>query len=230
MTSTWTPKQLKPESSLTALSSLQGIHLADHPAAFCRWKRAMDIGGALIGLGLTALIFPIVALAIYLEDPGPILYSQVRCGLKGRSFAIWKFRSMVVNADQLQHLVTNQAQGNMFKNRCDPRVTKVGAFLRKTSLDEFPQFWNVLRGEMSLVGTRPPTVGEVLQYRRHHWERLRVKPGITGEWQINGRSSVSDFEEVVALDISYQRKWSILYDILVVIKTLGVIFNRSGAY
>lgn len=202
---------------------------AVHPAALSRAKRLVDILGACVGLAVVALLLPAIALAIRLDSPGPIFYSQVRCGLNGKTFSIWKFRSMVSEADQLQHLVTNQAKGNIFKNSHDPRVTRVGRVLRKTSLDEFPQFWNVLRGEMSLVGTRPPTVKEVMQYRQHHWDRLRVKPGITGEWQVNGRSTVSDFEQVVALDLDYQRKWSLVYDMLLMVKTVGVVFTRRGA-
>lgn len=200
-----------------------------HPASISRLKRAIDIVGALVGLLLTLLLLPAIALAIRLDSPGPIFYSQVRCGLNAKTFSIWKFRSMVTEADQLQHLVTNQAKGNIFKNSNDPRVTRVGCFLRKTSLDEFPQFWNVLRGEMSLVGTRPPTVKEVMQYRAHHWERLRVKPGITGEWQVRGRSTVLDFEQVVALDLDYQQKWSVLYDMLLIVETLGAVLTRRGA-
>ncbi len=231
MTSTW--------SSRTSLSSplplvesetdIVAVPLSLHPSAASRWKRALDIIGALAGLAITAMLFPLIALAIRLEGPGPILYRQMRCGLRGQVFSIWKFRSMVADAEKLQHLVTNQAEGNMFKNSNDPRITRVGRFLRKTSLDEFPQFWNVLMGQMSLVGTRPPTVSEVMQYRRHHWDRLKVKPGITGEWQVHGRSCISDFEAVVALDLKYQHKWSVVYDILLIIKTLGVVFTSRGA-
>lgn len=205
------------------------VPLSVHPSAVSRSKRALDILGASAGLLMTGLLFPVIALAIRAEGPGPILYRQMRCGLRGQVFPIWKFRSMVADAEKLQHLVTNQAEGNMFKNVNDPRITRVGRFLRKTSLDEFPQFWNVLVGHMSLVGTRPPTVSEVMQYRRHHWDRLKVKPGITGEWQVHGRSCVSDFEEVVALDLKYQRKWTVLYDILLIIKTVGVVFTSRGA-
>lgn len=137
---------------------------------------------------------------------------------------------MVANADQLKHLVVNEAKGNIFKNSNDPRITRVGRFLRRTSLDELPQFWNVLMGEMSLVGTRPPTLDEVATYKHHHWERLHVKPGITGEWQANGRSTVTDFEEIVKLDIAYQRKWSIAYDLWLILKTIWTVLNRSGAF
>ena len=137
---------------------------------------------------------------------------------------------MVTNAGQLQHLVNNQATGAFFKCDVDPRVTKVGRFLRKTSLDELPQFWNILRGDMSLVGTRPPTDAEVTQYQSCEWQRLDVKPGLTGVWQVSGRSMVRSFAEVVALDLKYQRYWSVAYDLKIILKTVRVIFSkRSGA-
>jgi lipopolysaccharide/colanic/teichoic acid biosynthesis glycosyltransferase len=201
-----------------------------HPSVYSRTKRAIDILGALVGLVITALVTIPVAIAVLFDNPGPIFYSQVRCGLDGRTFRIWKFRSMVVQADNLKHLVNNEAKGSIFKNRNDPRVTRVGKFLRRTSLDELPQFWNVLKGDMSLVGTRPPTVGEVMQYKRHHFQRLWVKPGITGEWQANGRSTVEDFEDIVKMDIAYQEKWSIAYDLHLIIKTILVVLHKDGAY
>jgi len=189
----------------------------------------IDILGAVAGLGITAVVAIPVALALALDNPGPIFYSQTRCGLNGRPFRIWKFRSMVVGAEQLKDRVNNEASGHIFKNQNDPRITRVGRFLRRTSLDELPQFWNVLLGEMSLVGTRPPTKDEVMHYSSHHWERLNVKPGITGEWQTNGRSSIKDFEDIVRLDLDYQSKWSITYDISLLLKTLSVLINKSGA-
>ncbi len=201
-----------------------------HPSATSKTKRLIDIVGALIGLMLTALLSIPIAIAIQLDNPGPVFYRQLRCGLNGCTFRIWKFRSMVTDADQLKHLVHNEAKGNIFKNRNDPRVTRVGRFLRRTSLDELPQFLNVLQGDMSLVGTRPPTVNEVTQYQHQHYQRLAVKPGITGEWQANGRSSVEDFEEIVRLDVTYQQKWSIAYDIALILKTIYAVFNSNGAY
>jgi lipopolysaccharide/colanic/teichoic acid biosynthesis glycosyltransferase len=201
-----------------------------HPSAFCKIKRLIDIVGAIVGLGITLIVGIPIAIAIFLDNPGPLLYSQIRCGVQGRPFRMWKFRSMVVDADRLKHLVPNQAKGHIFKNRNDPRITRVGQFLRRTSLDELPQFWNVLMGDMSLVGTRPPTVDEVRQYRPHHHQRLQVKPGMTGEWQVNGRSGIEDFEDIVALDLEYQRKWSLSYDLLLIFKTFYVIFNKHGAY
>lgn len=200
-----------------------------HQSTKCKIKRLIDILGALVGLSIIAIAIIPLALAIYFDNPGPIFYSQMRCGLKGKTFRIWKFRSMVVNAEQLQHLVSNQAKGNIFKNDNDPRVTCVGRFLRRTSLDELPQFWNVLKGEMSLVGTRPPTVKEVKEYQKHHFQRLNVKPGITGEWQANGRSTVTDFEDVVRLDIAYQHKWSVVYDIQLVFQTIWGVLRKDGA-
>lgn len=202
-----------------------------HPSVKSKTKRLIDIIGALVGLTLTCLIAIFVEVAMVASDPGPLFYSQIRCGLNGRPFRLWKFRSMVVGADKLKHLIPNEASGQIFfKNKNDPRITRLGKFLRQTSLDEFPQFWNVLIGNMSLVGTRPPTFDEVKYYQNHHWERLKVKPGITGEWQVNGRSKIKDFEEIVSLDINYQCKWSVLYDLKLIFKTVQIVLNRSGAY
>lgn len=200
-----------------------------HPSLSHPVKRLIDIAGALVGLSATALIAVPVAIAIQLDNPGPIFYKQVRCGYRGQRFYIWKFRSMVTNAEQLQHLIQNEAEGLIFKNRQDPRVTKVGRFLRRTSLDEFPQFWNVLKGEMSLVGTRPPTQKEVDLYDDHHWQRLEVKPGITGEWQARGRSEVLDFEDIVRMDVRYQRRWSVAYDLQLIWETVLAVAKRKGA-
>lgn len=201
-----------------------------HASVTSKAKRLIDIAGALVGLAITAVASVPIAIAIQLDNPGPIFYSQTRCGLNGRPFRIWKFRSMVTNADQIKHLVSNEAKGLIFKNRNDPRITKVGRFLRRTSLDELPQFWNVLKGEMSLVGTRPPTLDEVDEYEPHHHQRLQVKPGITGEWQANGRSSVEDFEEIVQMDIAYQQKWTVTYDLVLIFKTIKAVLFKDGAY
>ena len=216
-------------SNLTPVVPPQEHAAAVHASVHHKGKRALDILGALVGLGITAAIFIPLAIAIYLDNPGPILYSQRRCGAQGKPFYIWKFRSMVKDADRLKHLIKNEAKGHIFKNEKDPRITRVGRFIRRTSLDELPQFWNVLLGDMSLVGTRPPTVEEVQQYEPHHWERLKVKPGMTGEWQVKGRSSVKDFEDIVALDVAYQKHWSLLYDIQLILRTIWVVFNKSGA-
>ncbi|MGK7901230.1 MAG: sugar transferase [Hormoscilla sp.] len=200
-----------------------------HPSVDSLPKRLLDIIGSLVGLLILAAVFGPVAIAIKLDSPGPIFYSQKRYGLYGRPFTIWKFRSMVADAEARKGQVANEASGLMFKNASDPRVTRVGRFLRRSSLDEFPQFWNVLMGEMSLVGTRPPSADEVIHYSQYHWQRLNVKPGITGEWQVNGRSQVKDFEAVVELDLRYQRVWQPWYDLAIVAKTIYVVFARIGA-
>jgi anti-anti-sigma factor len=202
--------------------------LSTHPSVTSSAKRAMDILGAVIGLGLTAVVAVPIAIAIKLDDGGPIFFSQTRCSLMGRRFRIWKFRSMVVNAEQLKKNIANQVEGPLFKNPRDPRITRVGHFLRKTSLDEFPQFWNVLKGEMSLVGTRPPLPDELEQYDVPEWQRLDVKPGMTGEWQVNGRSNIKRFEDVIQLDLKYQRHWNLMYDIKLILKTVWVIFSKSS--
>lgn len=205
-------------------------HQEQHPSLTSKPKRWIDIVGACIGLCITSILFFPIAVAISINSKGPILYSQTRCGLNGERFRIWKFRSMVSNADHQKHLIKNEASGHIFKNRNDPRVTTVGQFLRKTSLDELPQFWNVLRGEMSLVGTRPPTPDEVKYYTNRHYRRLLVKPGITGEWQANGRSSVDDFDDIVTMDLRYQTKWSVMYDLSLILRTIQVVVIRKGAY
>lgn len=200
-----------------------------HPSVVSRGKRILDILGAIVGLTLTGMmVFPI-AIAMWLDDPGAIFYSQTRCGLEGKPFKIWKFRSMIANADKQKHLVENQATGLIFKNENDPRITKVGRFLRRTSLDEFPQFWNVLKGDMSLVGTRPPTTDEVAMYESHHFQRLKVKPGITGEWQVRGRSEVLNFEDIVQMDLDYQKRWSFFYDLSLLFHTVAIVLARKGA-
>ncbi len=200
-----------------------------HRSVTSKVKRSIDILGSLLGLAIAAAVAVPLAVAMLLESPGPLLYSQVRCGLKGRHFRMWKFRSMIVDAEKFKHLVTNQAKGHTFKNENDPRITRVGRFLRSTSLDELPQFWNVLAGDMSLVGTRPPISYEIAGYNEFHWQRLNVKPGITGEWQVNGRSGVKDFEDIVHMDLDYQRKWSIFYDINLICQTIWVVLSRKGA-
>lgn len=200
-----------------------------HPSVYSKAKRLLDIVGALVGLVITAIIAIPIVIAIQLDDPGPLFFSQMRCGLHGRTFRIWKFRSMVVGAERLKDQVENQAKGLIFKNEDDPRQTKVGRFLRRTSLDELPQFWNVLKGDMSLVGTRPPTPDEVSRYEQHHHQRLSVKPGLTGLWQASGRSAIKDFEEIVTMDLSYQQNWSVGYDLYLIFKTVGAVLASKGA-
>ena len=200
-----------------------------HPSVVNKAKRALDIFGAIVGLVITGILAIPIAIAMQFDDPGKLFYSQTRCGFNEKPFKIWKFRSMISNADAQKHLVENQATGHIFKNENDPRITKVGHFLRRTSLDEFPQFWNVLKGDMSLVGTRPPTVAEVAMYDEYHLQRLQVKPGITGEWQVRGRSEVLDFEDIVRMDLDYQQKWSFVYDINLIFRTIAVVLARKGA-
>jgi lipopolysaccharide/colanic/teichoic acid biosynthesis glycosyltransferase len=188
--------------------------------------------GAVVGLGITAIAFIPIAIAIKLDDPGPIFFGQTRLGWMGKRFKIWKFRSMKVDAEKIKQELEskNQSDGKTFKMENDPRVTRVGRFLRKSSLDELPQFWNVIKGEMSLVGTRPPTPNEVDIYEVPEWQRLDVKPGMTGEWQVNGRSSIRNFEDIIKLDLRYQENWSLAYDLKLIIKTILVVFTKdSGA-
>ena len=204
--------------------------LSTHPSVNSRSKRIMDIVGGAVGLGILGILFVPIAIAIKVDDGGPIFFSQIRCSWMGRRFRIWKFRSMVVDAEQLKAQIKSEVEGPLFKNKEDPRVTRIGRFLRKTSLDEFPQFWNVLKGDMSLVGTRPPTPDEIEQYEVPAWQRLNVKPGLTGEWQVNGRSSINKFEDVIRLDLRYQDNWSLMYDIKIIFKTITVLFTKdSGA-
>jgi exopolysaccharide biosynthesis polyprenyl glycosylphosphotransferase len=193
-------------------------------------KRIIDIVGAIVGLILTAMIFIIFGPAIKLESPGPIVYSQIRVGQNGRKFRCYKFRTMYEGADEhkkeLEHM--NMMKGAIFKVENDPRITRIGSFMRKHSLDEFPQFYNVLKGEMSLVGTRPPTVDEVEQYEKHHRRRLSIKPGITGLWQVSGRNEIVDFDEIVALDVKYIDNWSLWLDIKIMFKTVFSVFRSTG--
>ncbi|GAB1541335.1 hypothetical protein NUACC21_40060 [Scytonema sp. NUACC21] len=206
------------------------LQLNPHPSVNSRFKRLLDILGSLVGLFVLAIVFVPIAIAIKLDSPGPIFFSQERYGLHGSTFRLRKFRSMVLDAEKLKSSVKNEANGLIFKNKNDFRVTRVGRFLRSTSLDELPQFWNVLVGEMSLVGTRPPTADEVMHYNQRHWQRLNVKPGLTGEWQVNGRSHVKDFEQIVDLDLQYQKKWSPLYDLFLIARTFIILLGRVGAF
>jgi exopolysaccharide biosynthesis polyprenyl glycosylphosphotransferase len=194
-------------------------------------KRVMDIIGALIGMIFFLIALVVITPLIKLESSGPVLFKQKRVGKNGRIFNMFKFRSMVYNAEELKCtlLNDNELSGNMFKINNDPRITKVGNFIRKTSIDELPQFWNVLKGDMSLVGTRPPTIDEFNNYSIHHYKRLAIPPGITGNWQVNGRNNITDFEQVVMLDTEYINNWSILKDIKIIFKTIVVVFMRRGS-
>jgi exopolysaccharide biosynthesis polyprenyl glycosylphosphotransferase len=194
-------------------------------------KRVFDVVGSLLFLLITLPLSAVAAIAIKLDSPGPVLFRQTRTGRDGREFQVLKFRTMVVNAEavreELRHL--NEADGPLFKIRNDPRITRVGRVLRRTSFDEVPQFWNVLRGEMSIVGPRPALPHEVHAWSPELHQRLRVKPGITGMWQVSGRSDAT-FEDYVRLDLYYVDNWSLLTDFLIVVKTLPTVMSRKGAH
>ena len=196
-------------------------------------KRLADIVGGLAGCVITGILFLFAAPAIYINSPGPIFFSQTRIGKNGRKFKIYKFRSMYMDAEERKKELMKQNKvkdGMMFKMDNDPRIIKgIGNFIRKTSIDEFPQFFNVLKGDMSLVGTRPPTVDEWEKYEKHHRVRMAIKPGLTGMWHVSGRSSITDFEEVVALDLKYIREWSIGLDIRILLKTVKIVLTGSGS-
>jgi exopolysaccharide biosynthesis polyprenyl glycosylphosphotransferase len=194
-------------------------------------KRTLDVIVSACLLVLIAPVLLLIALAIAIESPGPILFRQVRSGRDGEPFVFLKFRSMVEDAEERRKEIEafNEADGPIFKIRNDPRVTRVGRFLRRTSLDELPQLWNVLRGEMSLVGPRPPLPSEVTQYEAWHLQRLLVRPGITGLWQVSGRSNLG-FTEMVELDLQYIQRWSLWLDLRILLRTLLVVFLANGAY
>ncbi|MBE5102877.1 sugar transferase [Priestia aryabhattai] len=195
-------------------------------------KRTLDIIGSLIGIILLSIVFIIVALAIKIEDPkGPVFFSQPRIGKKGKIFKMYKFRSMVTDAEiKLKELLQlNETTGAMFKMKNDPRVTKIGKLIRKTSIDELPQLFNVLKGEMSLVGPRPPLPREVAEYTNYDKQRLIVTPGCTGIWQVSGRSNIG-FKEMVELDLYYIKNQSIFMDIKIILKTVFVLFGSKNAF
>jgi exopolysaccharide biosynthesis polyprenyl glycosylphosphotransferase len=207
-------------------------------------KRAMDIAGGLVGCLITVLLLIFVGPAIYISSPGPIFFSQERIGRNGKRFKMYKFRTMYPDAEarKAELMEKNRVgDGMMFKLDYDPRIIGnrilpdgtvkegIGSFLRRYSLDEFPQFFNVLKGEMSMVGTRPPTVDEWERYKPHHRARMSFWPGVTGLWQVSGRSDITDFEEVVKLDTGYIDEWNIGKDIQILLKTVGVVFGKNGA-
>lgn len=194
-------------------------------------KRLIDIAGSLIGLLFTGIAFIIFAPVIKIQSPGPVFYSQIRIGKNGRRFKFYKFRTMVVGADRMKKdlMEQNEMDGLMFKMENDPRIFGIGKFMRKYSIDELPQFWNVLKGEMSLVGTRPPTEEEFEQYELHHKARLGIKPGLTGMWQVSGRSDIKNFEEIVALDTQYISNWSLGVDIRILFRTVLVVLTGKGS-
>ena len=216
----------------TVLTS--SINMASWKQAFL--KRTMDIAGGVVGCLITGLLYVVVAPCIYIKSPGPIFFSQVRVGKNGKKFKLYKFRSMYMDAEKRKKELMEQNRvkgGMMFKIDNDPRIIGgekgIGGIIRKYSIDEFPQFWNVLKGDMSLVGTRPPTVDEWEKYDLRHRVRLATKPGITGMWQVSGRSDITDFEEVVRLDREYIVGWSLGLDVKILVKTVGVVLLRRGA-
>ena len=194
-------------------------------------KRLGDLTASTLGIVLTAPLVPLIAAAIKIGSRGPVLYSQIRCGLNGRRFRLLKFRTMYEGADQrldeVAHL--NEVDGPAFKVRLDPRVTPVGRVLRRLSLDELPQLYNVFRGDMSLVGPRPPIPGEVERYERWQRRRLSMKPGITGLWQVSGRSGLDDFNRWIALDLAYIDQWSLWLDLKILLKTIPAVISARGA-
>lgn len=194
-------------------------------------KRLIDIVGGLAGCLITIVITPFVAIAIRLDSPGPVFFAQTRIGKNGRRFRIYKFRSMYTDAEARKKELEaqNEMQGLMFKMENDPRITKVGRFIRKTSIDELPQFFNIVKGDMSLVGTRPPTEGEFEQYNSHYRRRISMTPGLTGLWQISGRSEIVDFDEVVKLDLEYIDNWTLGLDIKILLQTVWVVLTGRGS-
>ena len=194
-------------------------------------KRIFDVVAGSIGCLVSLPVIAITAIPLLRESPGPLIFKQQRVGKNGRLFNIYKLRSMYVDAEERKKelMEQNKMEGFMFKVDDDPRITKVGKFIRRTSIDELPQFFNVVKGDMSLVGTRPPTVDEFEKYESRHKRRLSMRPGITGMWQVSGRSDIQDFEEVVKLDCQYIDEWSILLDIKILFKTVGVVLTHKGA-
>lgn len=194
-------------------------------------KRIMDIVGGLVG----CVIIVVVAIPLYpivkIQAPGPLFFKQTRVGKNGRTFKMYKFRSMYVDAEvrKAELMKQNEMQGQMFKMKDDPRIFPAGHFIRRYSIDELPQFFNILKGDMSLVGTRPPTLDEYENYDLHHKIRLSIKPGLTGLWQVSGRSDIKDFDEVVRLDEKYIEEWNIGQDIKILLKTVGVVFGAKGS-
>lgn len=203
----------------------------DYNQTLLMLKRGMDILGGLVGSIVTIPLLLIVAIPLKLESKGPLIYTQERVGLNGRYFKIYKIRSMYADADKRKNELEqfNEMSGPVFKMKDDPRITKVGKFIRKTSIDEFPQFFNVLKGDMSLVGTRPPTKDEFKTYESAYKRRLSMKPGITGLWQINGRNEVEDFDEIIKYDLEYIDNWSLAEDIRILVKTVPAVFGKTGA-
>ncbi len=210
---------------------LQQVQVSDSKF-YLAMKRMIDIIAAVLGIVILSPLFIIIALMIKVEDEkGPVLFSQVRIGKDGKKFSMYKFRSMVSNAEELKAslMEQNEAEGPVFKIKDDPRITNIGKFIRKTSIDELPQLFNVLRGEMSLVGPRPPLPNEVAQYTSYQKQRLKVVPGLTCYWQVSGRSNIG-FDEWVELDLKYIRKRNMVIDFKLIFKTVLVLFGSKDAY
>ncbi|MBX9969222.1 sugar transferase [Priestia aryabhattai] len=222
----------KTETSIQQTQVVQKKVQPNNQAGYLLAKRCTDIAGAIVGLLVLFVVFLIVGLLIKLEDPkGSIFFSQKRVGKNGEEFNMYKFRSMVSDAEAklAELLEKNEATGAMFKMKNDPRVTKIGRFIRKTSIDELPQLINVLKGDMSLVGPRPPLVREVNEYTEYQMQRLLVTPGCTGLWQVSGRSNVG-FEEMVELDLTYISTRSLTADIKIICRTIFMLFGSKNAY
>lgn len=219
-------KRIQEVAGMSVVTFSTNFYKQNHVIA----KRCLDIVGALFGLLICGLV-SIVLVPIIRKDGGPAFFVQKRVGKNGRFFKFYKFRSMRVDAEEIKKelMEHNTMTGGMFKMDNDPRVTPIGRFIRKTSLDELPQFYNVLIGDMSLVGTRPPTVDEYRNYTPEQKRRLSFKPGITGLWQVSGRSAITDFDEVVKLDLAYMDGWTIWRDIKILLKTIKVVFRKEGA-
>ena len=195
-------------------------------------KRAFDLAVSSAGLIVLAPVLLVAAIAVRLSSPGPILFSQLRVGMGGRQFRMYKFRSMTEGAEEkLEQLAADSLYSDrrLFKITNDPRVTRVGRFLRRSSIDELPQLWNVLRGEMSLVGPRPPLPAEVRLYSEHHYSRFYMKPGITGPWQVSGRNRITDFEHVVRIENEHMHQWTFWKDIHILLRTIPAVLKMDGA-
>jgi exopolysaccharide biosynthesis polyprenyl glycosylphosphotransferase len=196
-------------------------------------KRYFDFLGAIVFLICLSPLYLFITILIKLDSPGPIFFRQTRVGLHGRRFKAWKFRTMVANADKLQSTLESKNEtkdGVLFKIKDDPRITRVGKFLRRYSLDELPQVFNVLFGEMSFVGPRPLPIRDVERFKERHFIRQEVLPGITGLWQVSGRSNIKTFEDVVDLDLFYIANWSFWLDVKIMLRTVGVVLHKTGAY
>jgi len=236
VTSRVVPAMWRPGARHMSTEYLQGVPFLtfqtnNFNATGMLYKRILDIVGGMVGTFLFLAMYPFVALAITCDSPGPVMFRQKRVGRNGRIFEVFKFRSMYADAEKRKKelMERNEMEGAIFKIKDDPRITRVGRWLRKTSIDEVPQFLNVLKGEMSLVGTRPPTVDEVEKYQDWQFKRISAKPGITGLWQISGRNEITDFDSIVDLDTQYLENWRFLDDVRILLMTIWVVIRGKGA-